>query len=61
MECAERGTGEPLLAIHAIFGGCDQGPVSVDGLFPGRRVIAPSRFSYLGSALPLTGRECHCG
>jgi pimeloyl-ACP methyl ester carboxylesterase len=26
--------------------------VPVDGLFPGRRVIAPSRFGYLGSALP---------
>lgn len=52
VEYAERGAGEPLLAIHAIFGGCDQGLVSVDDLFPGRRVIAPSRFGYLGSALP---------
>jgi pimeloyl-ACP methyl ester carboxylesterase len=52
VEYAERGTGEPLLAIHAIFGGCDQALVSVDDLFPSRRVIAPSRFGYLGSALP---------
>jgi pimeloyl-ACP methyl ester carboxylesterase len=52
VEYAERGAGEPLLAIHAIFGGCDLGLVSVDDLFPGRRVIAPSRFGYLGSALP---------
>ncbi len=52
VEYAERGAGEPLLAIHAIFGGCDAGLVSVDDLFPGRRVIAPSRFGYLGSALP---------
>jgi pimeloyl-ACP methyl ester carboxylesterase len=52
VEYAERGTGEPLLAIHAIFGGCDQALLSVDDLFPGRRVIAPSRFGYLGSALP---------
>jgi len=52
VEYVERGAGEPLLAIHGIFGGCDQGLVSVDGLFPGRRVIAPSRFGYLGSALP---------
>jgi hypothetical protein len=29
VEYAERGAGEPLLAIHAIFGGCDQGLVSV--------------------------------
>ncbi len=41
VEYAERGAGEPLLAIHAIFGGCDAGLVSVDDLFPGRRVIAP--------------------
>ena len=52
VEYAERGTGEPLLAIHGIFGGCDAGLVSVDGLFPDRRVIAPSRFGYLGSSLP---------
>jgi hypothetical protein len=37
VEYAERGTGEPLLAIHAIFGGCDQALVSVGDLFPGRR------------------------
>jgi pimeloyl-ACP methyl ester carboxylesterase len=52
VEYAERGTGEPVLAIHGIFGGCDQGLVSVGDLFPGRRVIAPSRFGYLGSSLP---------
>lgn len=52
VEYAERGAGEPLLAIHAIFGGCDQALVSVGDMFPGRRVIAPSRFGYLGSALP---------
>jgi pimeloyl-ACP methyl ester carboxylesterase len=52
VEYAERGAGEPLLAIHAVFGGCDQALLSVDDLFPGRRVIAPSRFGYLGSALP---------
>ena len=32
VEYAERGAGEPLLAVHAIFGGCDQALVSVDGL-----------------------------
>ncbi len=52
VEYADRDAGEPLLAIHGIFGGCDQGLVLVDDLFPGRRVIAPSRFGYLGSALP---------
>ena len=52
VEYAERGTGEPLLVIHGIFGGCDSGLVSVDGMFRDRRVIAPSRFGYLGSSLP---------
>ena len=52
VEYAERGAGEPLLAIHAILGGCDQGLASVDDLFPAHRAIAPSRFGYLGSALP---------
>ena len=52
IEYAERGTGEPLLVIHGIFGGCDSGLVSVDGMFSDRRVIAPSRFGYLGSSLP---------
>jgi hypothetical protein len=33
VEYAERGAGEPLLVIHAIFGGCDQGLVSVTGCF----------------------------
>ena len=55
VEYADRGAGEPVLAIHGIFGGCDQGLLSVDDLLPGRRVIAPSRFGYLGSALPPGG------
>jgi hypothetical protein len=41
VEYAERGAGEPVLAIHGIFGGCDQGLLSVGELCPGRRVIAP--------------------
>jgi pimeloyl-ACP methyl ester carboxylesterase len=52
VEYAERGAGEPLLAIHGIFGGCDAGLLSLRGLFPDRRVIAPSRFGYLGSSMP---------
>jgi pimeloyl-ACP methyl ester carboxylesterase len=52
VEYAYRGVGEPVLAIHGIFGGCDQGLLSVGELLPGRRVIAPSRFGYLGSGLP---------
>lgn len=52
VEYAERGTGEPLLVIHGIFGGCDSGLLSAGDLFPDRRKIAPSRFGYLGSSLP---------
>lgn len=52
LEYAERGTGEPVLVSHGIFHGCDGGLLSARDLFPGRRVIAPSRFGYLGSALP---------
>lgn len=54
IEYVERGTGEPLLVSHGIFQGCDSvllfGP-----LFPDRRIIAPSRFGYLGSAIPPRG------
>jgi pimeloyl-ACP methyl ester carboxylesterase len=52
VEYAVRGTGEPLLVSHGIFHGCDGALLSVRDLAPGRRVIAPSRFGYLGSALP---------
>jgi pimeloyl-ACP methyl ester carboxylesterase len=52
VEFTEDGEGEPLLASHGIFHGCDGGIFTVRDLCPGRRVIAPSRFGYLGSALP---------
>jgi pimeloyl-ACP methyl ester carboxylesterase len=52
VEYADRGAGEPVLAIHGIFGGCDQGLLSVGELLPDRRVIAPSRFGYLSSSQP---------
>jgi pimeloyl-ACP methyl ester carboxylesterase len=52
MEYAERGAGRPLLVSHGIFHGCDGGLLSVRDLLDDRRVIAPSRFGYLGSALP---------
>ena len=31
------GEGEPVLVIHAFFGGCDAGLVSVGNQFPGRQ------------------------
>jgi pimeloyl-ACP methyl ester carboxylesterase len=51
IEYAQRGTGDPLLVSHSIFQGCDGAPLFC-GLFADRRVIAPSRFGYLGSAMP---------
>jgi pimeloyl-ACP methyl ester carboxylesterase len=47
-----RGAGEPLLVSHGIFQGSDGALLSTRDLTQGRRVIAPSRFGYLGSALP---------
>jgi pimeloyl-ACP methyl ester carboxylesterase len=53
IEYAELGRGEPLLSIHGSFGGCDAGLASLRGLIPAdRRVVAPSRFGYLGSTMP---------
>jgi pimeloyl-ACP methyl ester carboxylesterase len=52
LDYAEVGDGEPVLAIHGIFGGCDAGLLSFGDLVPHRRVIAPSRFGYLGSSKP---------
>jgi pimeloyl-ACP methyl ester carboxylesterase len=53
LEYADVGDGEPILAVHGIFGGCDAGLLSFGDLVPHRRVIAPSRFGYLGSAMPV--------
>ncbi len=52
VEYAERGSGEPLLVVHGIFHGCDGGLLSAGDLPQDRRLIAPSRFGYLGSTLP---------
>jgi pimeloyl-ACP methyl ester carboxylesterase len=52
VEYAEYGSGEPLLAIHGFFGGCDEALLSLRGLAVGHRAIAPSRFGYLGSGMP---------
>jgi pimeloyl-ACP methyl ester carboxylesterase len=53
MEYAEAGAGPPVLMVHGTGGGFDQGldfaqPLSAGGW----RVIAPSRFGYLRSAMP---------
>ncbi|ASY56609.1 MULTISPECIES: alpha/beta hydrolase [Sinorhizobium] len=53
IEYAERGVGIPLLSIHGAGGGWDQGLINVADLVgSGFRVIAPSRFGYLGTPIP---------
>ena len=52
VEYAEPGSGEPLLAIHGFFGGCDEALLSLGGVAADRRAIAPSRFGYLGLSMP---------
>ncbi len=53
MEYAIIGAGEPTLTIHGAGGGFDQA-IDIAGALAGRgfRLIAPSRFGYLGSQLP---------
>lgn len=56
VEYADRGSGEPLLAVHGTLGGCDQGLVATEFFRAnGFRIIAPSRPGYLGTPLA-TGR-----
>ena len=52
VEYAERGSGAPVLVVHGILQNCVGGLLSVRDLFTDRRVIAPSRFGYLGSSMP---------
>ena len=53
IEYTERGGGIPLLSIHGAGGGYDQGLANVADLVGDNfRVIAPSRFGYLGTPVP---------
>jgi len=52
VEYAEQGEGDPVLVVHGIFHTCVGGLFSVRDLFTNRRLIAPSRFGYLGSSMP---------
>jgi len=53
IEYAEAGEGPPVLIVHGAGGGFDQGMDLGAGLAgAGFRVIAPSRFGYLGTPLP---------
>ena len=52
-EYAEAGSGPPVIMIHGTGGGFDQGLAFARPLLAsGYRVIAPSRFGYLRSAMP---------
>ena len=56
VESAERGDGDPILAVHGTLGGWDQGLVGAEFLrVNGFTIIAPSRPGYLGTPLS-TGR-----
>jgi pimeloyl-ACP methyl ester carboxylesterase len=53
LEMQQAGTGTPVLVIHGSGGGHDQGMAWARGLVAaGARVIAPSRFGYLGTPRP---------
>ena len=53
IEYATEGAGAPVLVLHGTGGGWDQGILASRGLIPhGFRVIAPSRFGYLRTAMP---------
>jgi 2-hydroxy-6-oxonona-2,4-dienedioate hydrolase len=53
IECVREGEGPPVLVLHGILGGHDQGLLLTAGLAgDGFQVVAPSRFGYLRSPLP---------
>src|SRR5688572_15587419 len=53
IEFAAVGEGSPALVLHGTSGGWDQGVASARGLIRhGFKLIAPSRFGYLRTALP---------
>jgi pimeloyl-ACP methyl ester carboxylesterase len=54
IEVASRGQGEPVLVIHGISGGFDQGLGWAQAyLGDGYQIIAPSRFGYIGTPMPV--------
>lgn len=52
LEYSDVGTGPCLLVSHGIFHGCDGGQRSARDVVSGFRIVAPSRFGYLGSSMP---------
>lgn len=60
MEYAVAGDGPALMMIHGTGGGYDQGLLFASALRNrGLRIIAPSRFGYLGSAFPDDASPAH--
>ena len=60
LEYAVAGDGPPLMMIHGTGGGFDQGLLFASGLRrSGFRIVAPSRFGYLGSAFPDDASPVH--
>jgi pimeloyl-ACP methyl ester carboxylesterase len=54
VEVAIYGQGEPVLVIHGISGGFDQGlGIAQSYLGDGYQIIVPSRFGYLGTPMPV--------
>lgn len=52
IQYASRGSGDPVLVIHGTGGGFDQSLYASAGLVgSGHRLIAPSRFGYLGTPM----------
>jgi pimeloyl-ACP methyl ester carboxylesterase len=53
VEYVDAGRGVPVLVSHGVLGGHDNVPDLVDlWIGGGRRAVGPSRFGYLGSAMP---------
>lgn len=60
LEYAVAGDGAPLMMIHGTGGGFDQGLLFAAAIRQrGFRIIAPSRFGYLGSAFPEDASPAH--
>ncbi len=52
MSFIDEGTGEAILVAHGLFGGYDQGYSSMKDTIGNYRIIAPSRFGYVGTDFP---------
>jgi len=55
MTYIDKGEGEVILSIHGIFGGYDQAYDTCKDFSSGYRILAPSRFGYLGSDVSGSG------